>query len=208
MVTVALPGGRDVRATFDRARTDDTGGENSDTTPAPIGIVCPPDPRRGGSRHQPLLRAVSNQLTAHGIDCLRFEYGPWDEGRGETRDAEAACNWARERTSRVGLVGYSFGGAVALQAAARADIVEGLSVIAPPDALLNGVETADNIANVTCTGQVIYGTRDTTVDWRVVLSAATNHGFETVAIDADHHFAGQTARVVDAVSEFFGRCLG
>ncbi len=212
MPTVALPGGRNVRATLDRAPNaavltnarDEPADGDTETSPNSLVIMCPPHPRDGGNRHHPLLRAISSQLTAQGISCLRIDYGPWDGGRGERRDAEIAYNWARDRVDRVGLVGYSFGGAVALGAAKAINTVPRVSVIAPSATLPCGTEIADSMANVASAGQLVYGTRETTVDWKPVVEYARTNNFETVAIDADHHFVGQRPRVADAVCGFFG----
>jgi MFS family permease len=60
---------------------------------------------------------VSSALTGRGLACLRFDYGPWDGGRGERTDVVNAIGWARERYDRVGCFGYSFGATVGLLAA-------------------------------------------------------------------------------------------
>ncbi|MCO8267618.1 alpha/beta hydrolase, partial [Haloferax sp. AB510] len=116
--TILVPGGRDVRATLDRAREDgadgtDDAADRVDT----VVVACPPHPQHQGHRGDARLVAVSDALTARGADCLRFDYGPWDEGYGERADTLRAVEWAAERYDRVGLFGFSFGGAMALLAA-------------------------------------------------------------------------------------------
>ncbi|MFC6753781.1 alpha/beta hydrolase, partial [Halorubrum tibetense] len=113
--TVLVPGGRDVRATLDVAESEhDTDASTADA----IVVACPPHPQHRGHRGDERLVAVSDALTARGIDCLRFDYGPWDEGYGECADADNAVGWALDRYDRVGLFGFSFGGTVALVTAA------------------------------------------------------------------------------------------
>ena len=111
--TVLIPGGRDVRATLDIAASD---GTRSDA----VVVACPPHPRHGGHRGDERLVAVGDALAARGIDCLRFDYGAYDEGYGECTDADNAIGWALKRYDRVGIFGYSFGGTVALVTAASA----------------------------------------------------------------------------------------
>ncbi|MUW15666.1 alpha/beta hydrolase, partial [Halorubrum sp. CBA1125] len=130
--TVLIPGGRDVRASLDLAASDDGGsdavaGAGSDA----VVVACPPHPRQGGHRGDERLVAASDALAARGIDCLRFDYGEWDEGYGETTDADAAVGWAAERYDRVGLFGFSFGGTVALVTAAARPELAGVCALAP-----------------------------------------------------------------------------
>jgi alpha/beta superfamily hydrolase len=108
---LALPGARDARGTLDVA-----GDGRADA----VVVAAPPHPRQGGRRTDGRLRAVSDALGDVGVDCLRFDYGPWDEGRGERADVRAALRWARADYDRVGAFGYSFGASVTLLAAADA----------------------------------------------------------------------------------------
>ena len=200
--TVLVPGGRDVRATLD-ARGGDA-----------CVVACPPHPQHGGSRTNPCLRAVSDALGggARPIDCLRFDYGPWDEGRGERADARNAVAWARERYDRVGLFGYSFGSAVALCEASEGLSVAAVSALAPPPGLtehldaLGAMETlaersADGTAETPAV-QVVYGERDDTVDWEPVVDVAREAGFKVDAVPGDHFFAGQAPKVGETVAAF------
>ena len=194
--TVLVPGGRDVRATLDEP-SEDTGS---------CVVACPPHPEMGGRRTDRRLRAVSDHLTNHGVACLRFDYGPWDEGEGERTDARNALALARERFDAVGLFGYSFGGAVALLAAA-AESEEGTppaatAVLAPAARLEAGLDAVGAVSRVDCPLQVVYGERDTTADWEPVVERARGAGAEVVAMSADHHFVGQDATVGNVIGEF------
>jgi len=77
--TVLIPGTRDVRGTVD-------GPDDPDT----IVVACPPHPQHGGSRTDARLQAVGEALASRGVGCLRIDYGPWDEGKGEQLDARNA----------------------------------------------------------------------------------------------------------------------
>ncbi|GGN92944.1 alpha/beta hydrolase [Haloarcula pellucida] len=166
-------------------------------------VACPPHPRYGGSRSDQRLRAVSDALGPD-VACLRFDYGPWDGGRGERVDAENALAWASERYDAVGLFGYSFGADVALRAAAEVsedDAPAALSVLAPPAALSNGA-AVDALDAIDCPVQVVYGDRDDTVDWRPVVERARELGHAVESVAADHHFVGQAEDVADVVATF------
>ncbi|TKX73602.1 alpha/beta hydrolase, partial [Halorubrum sp. GN11_10-6_MGM] len=195
--TVLIPGGRDVRATLDSAASDGAGaeseGEGSGGAPRADAVVvaCPPHPQQRGHRGDERLVAVSDALTERGVDCLRFDYGDWDEGYGETTDADAAVEWARERYDRVGLFGFSFGGTVALVAAASRPDLAAVCALAPtarlnPDA--DAVAALDDLVALGVPTRVIYGTRDSTAEWSPVVERAGELGVETVPFESDHFF--------------------
>ena len=186
---VSIPGGRDVRATLDGPR--DAGR---------LVVACPPDPRAGGSRTDARLRAVSDALTARGLACLRLDYGPWAEGRGEVTDAEGAVAWADDRAASVALVGYSFGAAVALVAALDADVA-GVSAVAPP-ASTASLDAADAVSRLSCPGQVVAADRDGRVDSGPVVAAARDRGWPVASLPTGHGFAARTAEMAEAVARW------
>jgi alpha/beta superfamily hydrolase len=193
-----------VKATLD---SPDDGGadtpDKSDThhTDACV-VACPPHPEYGGRRSDRRLRAVADALVDRGVACLRFDYGPWDEGRGERRDAENALDWAGERYDRVGLFGYSFGGAVALVVAADRTDLEAVAALAPAPGLPDGSDAAAALDRIGAPTLLVYGERDDTVEWERVVERARAAGHAVEAVPADHHFVGQSDVVADAISPF------
>ncbi|WP_313694405.1 alpha/beta hydrolase [Halorarum halobium] len=208
---VLIPGGRDVRATIDVAgawdgaepRDDDWSragdGERGDDARSCV-VACPPHPQHRGHRGDGRLVAASDALTERGVDCLRFDYGDWDGGRGELADARNAVEWAHERYDRVGLFGFSFGGCIALNAAANGDAdVTAVSVLSPARRLAEGIDSLDALDRISCPVQVVYGTRDDTVDWEPTVERARELDHEVVEFAADHFYVGQTGKVGEAV---------
>ena len=186
-----IAGDRDVRATVDAPDADSAV------------VACPPHPQMGGSRSDPRLRAVGDALAADGVACLRFDYGPWDAGEGEQRDASNALAYARDHYDAVGLFGYSFGAAIALLVAAESDPQPAaLSVLAPPATVGEGVETVSSIERIDCPVQVLYGERDETVDWGPVVERARERGCAVESMPADHFFAGQAEKIAERVAGF------
>jgi alpha/beta superfamily hydrolase len=186
---VTVPGGRQVRASLDASDAD---------ADAAV-VACPPHPRDGGDRHDPRLRAVSEALPAR-IDCLRLDYGPWDEGRGERADARAAHSWAADRYGRVALFGYSFGGGVALLTAA--DVGGPVAALSPVARLDDGSDVAATVDRIDAPLWVGYGTRDDTVDADRVAEAARDRGGTVETFDADHFFVGREAAAGERVAAF------
>jgi len=190
---LTLPGDRDVRASLD-----------TDGSAAAVVVACPPHPQHGGTRHDARLTAVSDALPAH-VDCLRLDYGPWDEGRGERIDAANACAWAADRYDRVALFGYSFGGGVAIVAADPA--VDAVAALAPVARLDDATDVAAAVSRIDAPLWVGYGTRDTTVDAERVAEAARDGGGTVETFPADHFFVGQETRVGDRVVAFLDDAL-
>lgn len=193
---VVVPGARDVRGTLD--------GPESEACV----VACPPHPQLGGTRSDRRLTAVADALADRGIATLRFDYGEWDDGRGERADITNALSWARERYDRIGLFGYSFGAFNALLVAAEIEYLVGVSVLAPDE------KAVDALADITAPLQVLYGVRDTTVDWKPVVErarelndAGRDPPIELIECSADHHFVGQDEKVAGHVSEFLARLL-
>ena len=190
--TVFVPGARRVEATLDGSRDADA-----------CVVACPPHPQHRGHRGDARLSAVSDHLTERDIACLRFDYGPWDEGRGEREDARNALRWAADGYERVGVFGFSFGGSIAALAAATTEIeVFAVSLLAPTAELECGLSAADALDDIVVPTQVVYGERDTTADWRPVVERARENGMTVVELSADHFFVGKTDQVAEAAGEF------
>ena len=156
----------------------------------------------GGSRTDPRLRAVSDALECA---CLRFDYGPWDEGRGELVDTRDALAWARERYDRVSLFGYSFGGCLAFVAAAHESTAgtppERVVALSPAARLSAEIDAVAAVDDINCPIGVVYGERDRTVDAAGVAERVRAVGGEVVVVSADHHFVGQAETVGARVAE-------
>ena len=191
---VVFPGGRDARGTLDRPDN-----ENADVAV----VACPPHPQHGGNRSDSRLLAVSDALETEGIACLRFDYGEWDEGRGERADVKNAVRWARKRYDRVGLFGFSFGATMALLAATETDDLRAVCVLSPD----RGQGDRDAVAaldDIDCPVCVLYGERDSTVEWGPVVERARELDFVVEGLPADHFFVGQSEKVAERVAAFFG----
>ena len=196
---VHLPGPRDTPATLDDP-------DDSDGATACV-VACPPHPQLGGRRSDSRLTAVSDALTGRGVACLRFDYGAWDDGRGERRDVAAALDWAREGYGAVGLFGYSFGAGVGLCAAGEAgEPPAAVAVLAPP-ATLDGLDVAGCVDDLACPLLVMVGERDVTVDSGPVADRARERGDAVEVFPGDHHFVGQTDRIGETVAAFLGEHL-
>ncbi len=103
-------------------------------------VLCHPHPQMGGTMNAPMLLALRQALVARGWAVLRFNFrgigrseGRPSTGEEEVAETHAAIALLRERLDRlpVAIAGWSFGGAVAVRAAAEDDALAGCVGIAP-----------------------------------------------------------------------------
>ena len=164
-------------------------------------VVCHPHPQYGGDMDNPVVTAVADALAGRGLAALRFNFrgvgrsqGTYDGGRGEVDDARAALAALVARLPErapIALVGYSFGAAVALRAAADG-VATRVVAIAPPLALLE----PDALAALARPLTVVVGDRDQFCP--IDRLAALGLTLRRVA-GADHFLAGREREVAGAV---------
>jgi alpha/beta superfamily hydrolase len=197
---VVVPSARDVRASLDSAADADA-----------CVVACPPHPQHRGHRGDERLVAISDELVAGGVDCLRFDYGEWDEGYGELGDAYAAVAWATDRYERVALAGFSFGACISILAtggtavdgsAATPPDIAAVSVLAPPSRLNEDLVALRTMDRVEVPAQVVYGSRDDVADWEPVVERAEQLGWTVSELSADHFFVGRTGTVGEVIGAF------
>src|SRR6185312_5511935 len=92
-----------------------------------FGVVCHPHPLYGGTLDNKVVYTLARAFVELGVPSIRFNFrgvggsaGGYDEGRGETADALAVIAYGRDRWpgAALWLAGFSFGGVIALRAAA------------------------------------------------------------------------------------------
>ncbi|OPX86334.1 MAG: Alpha/beta hydrolase family protein [Pelotomaculum sp. PtaB.Bin104] len=105
-------------------------------------VLCHPDPRYGGSMSNNVLLAVSHGLAKAGIAGLRFNFrgvarsqGFFGGGVPEQSDARTALDFLARHEEvnpdRIGIMGYSFGGRVALPVGCADSVVKAIAGVSP-----------------------------------------------------------------------------
>ena len=145
-----------------------------------------------------------------GTPTVRFNFrgvgasgGVYADGPGEVDDALAVVDWARAhwRCERLWLAGFSFGAAVALQAAGAVR-PDKLVTVAPPVGRL----ITQPIARPPCPWLIVQGDRDELVDFATVQRWAAAYAPQPpellVMRDAEHFFHGRLAELRAGVLRF------
>jgi len=169
-------------------------------------VVCHPHPLYGGTMDNKVVTTVARALQQVGIPTLRFNFrgvgasaGVFDQGVGETADADAAASWGAQRWPGRTLVlaGFSFGGYVALRLAQQR-VPRHLITIAPA---ITRFDTA-GMAVPRCPWLIVQGDADDVVDPAAVI--AWVNGLDpkprlVVLPGVGHFFHGRLPDLRDAV---------
>ena len=171
-----------------------------------VAVVCHPHPLFGGTMRNKVVHMTARAFQESGLATLRFNFrgverseGTFDEGRGETEDAMAACDYAQRLwpQATLSLAGFSFGAYVAYQVAARR-VIDRLVMMAPPVQRFDFAATPPPSVPWT----VIQGDQDELVDHRQVLSwaqALKPAPIVRLILGAEHFFHGRLQELKDAI---------
>ena len=178
---------------------------------SPLGsvVVCHPQPQQGGTMHNKVAHTLARAFVQLGYAALRFNFrgienseGEYDEGMGELDDALAAISWMRARDpgARLWLAGFSFGAAIAVDAAVDT-AVDGLVSVAPAITRY----ASGPLAQPECPWLIVQGDQDELVDVEKTVEWVNGllPGPELLIISgAEHFFHGRLVELREAVAEF------
>jgi uncharacterized protein len=169
------------------------------------GVICHPHPLYGGTMDNKVVTTVARALQETGIPTLRFNFrgvgasaGEFDQGVGETADADAVAAWGAERWAGRSLViaGFSFGGYVALRLAQQR-LPRCLITIAPA---VQGFAASTAVPH--CPWLVVQGDADELVDPSSVIDWVNTLDPKprlVVLPGVGHFFHGRLRELRDAV---------
>jgi alpha/beta superfamily hydrolase len=161
-------------------------------------VVCHPHPLYGGDLDNPVVIRAAEVAQAAGYATLRFNFrgagtseGVHDKGRGEQEDVRAAMAALATHLpagSRVGVMGYSFGAAMAARAT-RPSVPEApLGLLAPP----LGMYDFDFLQTSPGRLLLVAGTADAYCPVEALHRlAAITSAEERIVEGADHFFFGK-----------------
>jgi len=174
-----------------------------------FGVVCHPHPLYAGTLDNKVVYTLARAFEELGAPAIRFNFrgvgtsaGGYAEGIGETEDTLAIVAYGRERWPRaeLWLAGFSFGAAVAIRAAARANAAR-LVTVAPAVGRVN----VQDVAMPSCPWLIVQGDADDVVEPAAVLEwAAGRSPVPTVSVlpGAGHFFHGRLHELRERVLAF------
>ena len=172
-------------------------------TPVGLALLCHPHPLHGGTMDNKVVQTLARACVALGYTVLRLNFrgvggseGTWDEGSGEIDDAQAVLLAHRAAGQPLVIAGFSFGGYVASQLAARLAAWPA-DARAPGGAaqrlvLVGPAVSRFDVAPVPSDTLVIHGEIDDVVPLLAVLDWARPQALPVVVVPgAGHFFHGQ-----------------
>jgi len=173
-------------------------------------VVCHPHPLYGGDMENNVVITICQAVVARSVAALRFNFrgaggsgGQFGGGVRERDDVTAALDYLSSREEidgeRMGVAGYSFGGAVAFPVAQQDSRVKRLALVSPA---LNDSGWAQ-LKEWDRPKIVLLGDADTVVPYDRLKSYFAG-GTEFQAIHgADHFWWGFEREIEKRVGEFF-----
>ena len=108
----------------------------------PIAILLHPHPLHGGNMNNKVIYSSFKAFSQLGFSTLRFNFrgvgnseGKYDDGIGEMTDAACSLDWllsSNSESTKVWVLGFSFGAWVSLNLLMRRPEIEGFIAISPP----------------------------------------------------------------------------
>jgi alpha/beta superfamily hydrolase len=163
--------------------------------PGHVAVICHPHPLFGGTLHNKVVHTLAKCLRERGVATVRFNFrgvgaseGQHEGAAGETDDALAIARWASEKWPDVPLLwaGFSFGGAIAIRAAA----------VLPPCWLVTVAPAVDRVS--------VEGVKMPRVPWLIVQGEADDVVAPASVIDwAAREAPHARLRLLPDVGHFF-----
>lgn len=178
-------------------------------SPYPAVVACHPHPLYGGDMDNNVVVIICQALAMHSVAALRFNFrgvgnsgGKFGGGVKERDDVIAALDYLGARkdinTESLGIVGYSFGGAVALPIAQEDTRINKLILVSPA---LNGSQW-EELKNYNRPKLILLGDADTVVPYaRLKKDIVTDKQFQVIA-GADHFWWGFEKEIEKKIVSF------
>ncbi|HEY1892865.1 MAG TPA: CocE/NonD family hydrolase [Steroidobacteraceae bacterium] len=180
-----------------------------DAGSARFGVVCHPHPLYGGTLDNKVVYTLARAFVELGVPSIRFNFrgvgsseGTYDGGRSETEDVLAVIAYGRGRWpgASLWLGGFSFGGAVAVRAAAPAQ-PQTLVTVAPG---ITRVPMAD-VESPACPWLIVQGDADDVIEPAAVSDWAARQSPAPILHllpGAGHFFHGRLHELRGVVLDF------
>jgi uncharacterized protein len=182
---------------------------------SPSCIILHSHPKCGGAMNNKIIYELYCTFIELGFNTLRFNFrgvgnseGYFDNGDGELSDASSALDWIQSvnpSSSKVLIVGFSFGAWIGMQLLMRRPEISNFITISPPV----NIYDFNFLSPCPISGKVIHGTSDSVVDLnsvtKLVMKLNSQRG---IFVDygkvtgADHFFTNQFDKLKDEIKKY------
>jgi len=175
-----------------------------------LAVICHPHPLHGGTLNNKIVHQLARTFNQLGAVSVRFNFrgvgdsaGEYDKGRGEVLDLQAVAAWAQRQWPGLPLwlAGFSFGGFVAIMAAAQLQ-PERLVTVAPAVTYFSDTALRVSVAD----WLVIQGNDDNVVPAAAVKAFIQSQKPSPALVlveGAGHFFHGRLNALKQAVTDAF-----
>jgi alpha/beta superfamily hydrolase len=177
-------------------------------------VICHPHPLYGGDMHNNVVTAIYEALCSNSIAALRFNFrgvgasgGAYGHSIAEKDDVGAVLDYLENRPeidkNRMGLAGYSFGGAVAFNFAGEDKRVRALFLISP----VFKNDEWEKLNNFTLPLRIIAGEKDNYIAPPILKKWFKEDGNRIKIPGADHFWQGFEQQLKLNSVDFFRQSL-
>jgi alpha/beta superfamily hydrolase len=189
---------------------------NTSDLPACV-VLCSPSPKFGGDMSNNVISAIHHKLIGSNIATLRFNYGGVGKSQGkttngpneilDTKNILAKISYDhRIDGSKIGIIGYSFGGWMALEASIDNHSIKTIVTVSCPQNKLSLFSTTEIVQPKL----FILGDKDHDFpvgQFNFITNRFNNPKQSEIITKGDHFLVGQEELVADLAMEFFQRTL-
>ena len=183
----------------------------------PCLILCHPNPRTGGSMDNNVIDCVEEPLISAGIAIIKFNFrgvgessGDFTDGREEASDVLSVVEFASRAPyingSRLGVMGYSFGAWMALEAGLATKKIKTLVSVACPQRWYSTFGTTEIVQPKL----LISGDRDHDFplgQFRFLSNRLTDPKEIEIISGADHFFRGYESLLSELITKFVDKTI-
>ncbi len=170
-------------------------------------LLLHPHPLYGGNMENEVVQQFEDLFESEGITTCKIDFrgagtsvGPYQGPRGAVTDTIGAYEYMRDELalSSVGVLGYSFGGSIALASANRLHPTFLVALSASKQIFLDAGSSPADLSSVTCPVLLCHGLDDRVVpvsDLNFILSSFGQR-VETLKLEGEGHFYLQSLDLV------------
>lgn len=170
-------------------------------------LLLHPHPLYGGNMENEVVEQLEDLFVSEEITTCKMDFrgagtsiGPYQGPQGAVTDAIGAYEYMRDKLalSSVGILGYSFGGSIALATANRLHPKFLVALSASKQIFHDAGASLADLSSVTCPALLCHGLDDTVVPVSDLDSISSSFGrqVETLELDGEGHFYLQSLDLV------------